>query len=67
VRILLASVGLATLCACSTPTVYTKTIEVRKDANGSVVETTITESMQQPSRAAKEIKMEHLGKRGETR
>ncbi len=65
-RILLASVCLAALCACSTPTVYTKSIEVRKDGSGRVLETTVTETMQQPSRKARGVEFEYLGKRGQT-
>ena len=66
-RLLLASVSLAALCACSTPTIYTKTVEVRRDADGRVLETTVTETMQQPSRSAKDIDMDNMDKRGKVR
>jgi hypothetical protein len=62
-RSLMAVFSLVAFCACSTPTIFTRTIEVRKDADGNVVETVVTETVSQPNRSAAKINMEYIGKK----
>ena len=39
---------------------YTKTVQVRKDAEGNIVSTLITESVTQPNQQGYPVKFEHL-------
>lgn len=61
---IVTALGLATLAlplaACTTPTIYTKSIEITKDGDGNVMQTVETESISQPSRKANPIKLPHL-------
>ncbi len=61
-RVWIAVVSLLAFCACSTPTSFTRTVEVRKDGDGNVVETVVTETVTQPNRSAGKIKLEEQKK-----
>ncbi len=62
-RVLMALFSLVAVCACATPTTFTRTVEVRKDGDGNVVETIVTETMNQANRSTGKMKMEYLGRK----
>jgi hypothetical protein len=48
------------LSGCTVPTTYTKSIAVKKDANGKVIETVETEAVIQPGGQGYPVRFEHL-------
>jgi hypothetical protein len=56
--LLLALVSLA--AGCTTPTIYSKTVTVTKDAEGKIVQTVVTESIAQPNQVGVPVRFEHL-------
>jgi hypothetical protein len=59
-KILLSLATVILLSGCVVPTTYTKTVTVRRDADGKIVETIETEGVVQQGQDGYPVKFQHL-------
>jgi hypothetical protein len=59
-RILLLALFPFLILGAGCATHFTKTVSVKKDANGKIIETIETESVTQPGRPGRPIQFEHI-------
>ena len=57
---LLCLLAIALICGGCVSTTYYKTVEVRKDPSGNIIETKITESIMQPNQSGHPVTFEYL-------